>query len=250
MENVLIIIPARIKSTRIPGKILADINGMPMLFHTAIRAQKANIGRVIIAVDDKKTSEVMSREGFETIITNASHQSGSDRIFEALNLIDSEQKAKIIVNVQADIPNIEPEILAATLLPLQNPIVDIGTIATEIHDSKGVDDPNVVKIVTSPSKNECLRSLYFTRSKAPYGIGPFYQHLGIYAYRREALKHFTQLPPSILEKRESLEQLRALENGMRIDVKVVQSNAISVDTADDLAKARILMSHCRYEDFL
>ncbi|WP_404990503.1 3-deoxy-manno-octulosonate cytidylyltransferase [Candidatus Liberibacter africanus] len=249
-KNVLIIIPARIQSTRLPKKILADINGLPMILHTAIRARKANIGRVIIAVDDNKTNEIVSQAGFESVMTNTCHKSGSDRIFEALNIVDPKKNAQIIVNMQADIPNIEPEIVASVLIPLQNPTVDIGTIATEIHDDKDQDDPNIVKVVSSPSENECLRALYFTRTKTPYGIGPFYQHIGMYAYRRESLERFTKLSPSILEKRESLEQLRALEDSMRIDVKIVCSNAISVDTADDLEKARTLISYDFYKDFL
>ncbi|ACT57238.1 3-deoxy-manno-octulosonate cytidylyltransferase [Candidatus Liberibacter asiaticus] len=243
-EKVLVIIPARLNSMRFPKKILADINGLPMILHTAIRARKANIGRVIVAVDDTKINEIVLQAGFESVMTHTSHQSGSDRIFEALNIIDSDKKSQIIVNMQADIPNIEPEILASVLLPLQNPIVDIGTLGTRIHGSTDPDDPNIVKIVVaSPSENGCFRALYFTRTKTPHGTGPFYQHLGIYAYRREALKRFTQLSPSVLEQRESLEQLRALEARMRIDVKIVQSNAMSVDTTNDLEKVRTLIPH-------
>ncbi|MEG8099054.1 3-deoxy-manno-octulosonate cytidylyltransferase [Candidatus Liberibacter brunswickensis] len=250
MEDVLVIIPARIKSTRLPRKILADINGIPMILHTAIRAREANIGRVIIAVDDKETNEALLLAGFKTVMTHTSHKSGSDRIFEALNIIDPGRKVKIVINIQADIPNIEPKIISSVLIPLRNPKVDIGTLAIKIHNSKEQDDPDVVKIVASPSENECLRALYFTRTKTPYGIGPFYKHIGMYAYRRDALKCFTQLPPSILEKRESLEQLRALENNMRIDLKIVRSNAISVDNADDLEKARTLIFYDNYKYLL
>ncbi|MBA5724438.1 3-deoxy-manno-octulosonate cytidylyltransferase [Candidatus Liberibacter sp.] len=242
-EKVLIIIPARIKSKRFPCKVLADINGLPMIVHTAIRAREANIGRVIVAVDHEETRDFISRAGFESAMTRTDHKSGSDRIFEALNLVDKALEATIIVNIQGDLPTIEPEAIAASLIPLRNPHVDIGTIAINIPDDEDTHDPNIVKIIATPSENGCLKSLYFTRSKAPYGAGPFYRHLGIYAYRRKALERFSQLSPSVLEKRESLEQLRALENGMRIDVKVIYSNSVSVDVQDDLEKARILLDN-------
>ncbi|MBL0848699.1 MAG: 3-deoxy-manno-octulosonate cytidylyltransferase [Candidatus Liberibacter ctenarytainae] len=248
-EKVLIIIPARLQSKRFPEKVLANINGIPMILHTASRARKANIGRVIIAVDHEKTRNIVSSAGFESVMTQVGHVSGSDRISEAVDLIDPKQTATIIVNMQGDIPNIEPENLSSILVPLKDPQVDIGTIASEISDNNDLDDINIVKIVTSSSTNGCLRSLYFTRSKTPYGIGPFYKHIGIYAYRRKALQYFTKLPPSTLEKRESLEQLRALENNMRIDVKIVKSNAISVDMPYDLEQARILMAHSNYDNF-
>jgi len=242
LDEVLVLIPARMASTRLPGKPLADICGLPMIVQVAKRAQEAAIGRVVIAVDDQQVFDTVAAAGFEVVMTRQDHQSGSDRIFEALNKIDPDAKAKIVVNVQGDLPTIDPETVRAALRPLENEAVDIGTLTTEIDNEEDRTAPHIVKVVGSPLSDSRLRALYFTRTTAPYGKGPIYHHIGLYAYRRAALERFVSLGPSALEKRESLEQLRALEAGMRIDVEIVDTVPLGVDTPADLEKARRILS--------
>ena len=242
LHDVLVLIPARMASTRLPGKPLADICGLPMIVQVAKRAQEAAIGRVVIAVDDQQVFDAVAAAGFEVVMTRQDHQSGSDRIFEALNKVDPDAKAKIVVNVQGDLPTIEPETVRAALRPLENEAVDIGTLTTEIDNEEDKTAPHIVKVVGSPLSASRLRALYFTRTTAPYGKGPLYHHIGLYAYRRAALERFVSLGPSTLEKRESLEQLRALEAGMRIDVEIVDTVPLGVDTPADLEKARRILS--------
>ncbi|WP_275790986.1 3-deoxy-manno-octulosonate cytidylyltransferase [Pararhizobium gei] len=229
-------------STRLPGKPLADICGLPMIVQVALRARDADVGRIVVAVDHQEVFEAITAAGFEAVMTRVDHQSGSDRIHEALLKSDPENKAKIVINVQGDLPTIEPETIRAALRPLQNPAVDIATLTVEIDDEAEKTNPNVVKVVGSPISDSRLRALYFTRATAPYGSGPLYHHIGLYAYRRTALDKFVSLSPSPLEKRESLEQLRALEAGMRIDVEIVKSVPLGVDTPADLEKARRLLA--------
>jgi 3-deoxy-manno-octulosonate cytidylyltransferase (CMP-KDO synthetase) len=236
LDDVLVLIPARMASTRLPGKPLADICGLPMIVQVAKRAQEAAIGRVVIAVDDQQVFDTVAAAGFDVVMTRQDHQSGSDRIFEALNKVDPDAKAKIVVNVQGDLPTIEPETVRAALRPLENEAVDIGTLTTEIDNDDDKTAPHIVKVVGSPLSDSRLRALYFTRTTAPYGNGP------LYAYRRAALERFVSLGPSTLEKRESLEQLRALEAGMRIDVEIVDTVPLGVDTPADLEKARRILS--------
>ncbi|MBW9052224.1 3-deoxy-manno-octulosonate cytidylyltransferase [Rhizobium mesosinicum] len=242
LDDVLVLIPARMASTRLPGKPLADICGLPMIVQVAKRAQEAAIGRVVVAVDDQQVFDTVSAAGFEVVMTRRDHQSGSDRIFEALTKIDPDGKAKIVVNVQGDLPTIDPETMRAALRPLDNEAVDIGTLTTEIDNEEDKTAPHIVKVVASPLSDSRLRALYFTRTTAPYGDGPLYHHIGLYAYRRAALERFVSLGPSTLEKRESLEQLRALEAGMRIDVEIVDTVPLGVDTPADLEKARRILS--------
>jgi 3-deoxy-manno-octulosonate cytidylyltransferase (CMP-KDO synthetase) len=242
LDDVLVLIPARMASTRLPGKPLADICGLPMIVQVAKRAKEATIGRVVVAVDDQQVFDTVSAAGFEVVMTRRDHQSGSDRIFEALTKIDPDRKAKIVVNVQGDLPTIDPETMRAALRPLDNEAVDIGTLTTEIDNEEDKTAPHIVKIVGSPLSDSRLRALYFTRTTAPYGNGPLYHHIGLYAYRRAALERFVSLGPSTLEKRESLEQLRALEAGMRIDVEIVDTVPLGVDTPADLEKARRILS--------
>jgi 3-deoxy-manno-octulosonate cytidylyltransferase (CMP-KDO synthetase) len=176
-------------------------------------------------------------------MTRVDHQSGSDRIFEAVSKADPDGRMEFIINVQGDLPTIEPEAVRASLRPLQdNDSTDIATLTVEITDEHEKTNPNVVKIVGSPLSPTRLRALYFTRATAPYGQGPLYHHIGLYAYRRAALEKFVSLGPSVLEKRESLEQLRALEAGMRIDAEIVDSVPLGVDTPADLEKARAILS--------
>ncbi|WP_413710680.1 3-deoxy-manno-octulosonate cytidylyltransferase [Rhizobium sp. Rhizsp82] len=242
LDDVLVLIPARMASTRLPGKPLADICGLPMIVQVAKRAEEAAIGRVVVAVDDQRVFDAVSAAGFEVIMTRSDHQSGSDRIHEALQKVDPEGKAKIIVNVQGDLPTIEPETIRASLRPLEDASVDIATLTIEIDNEDDKTAPHIVKVVGSPLSETRLRGLYFTRATAPYGKGPLYHHIGLYAYRRSALERFVSLGPSVLELRESLEQLRAVEAGMRIDAEIVDTVPLGVDTPADLEKARRILS--------
>jgi 3-deoxy-D-manno-octulosonate cytidylyltransferase len=242
-DQTLLIIPARMASTRLPGKPLAMIGAEPMIVHVARRAAAADVGRVAVATDAPEIRDAVEGAGFTAVMTRSDHQSGSDRIHEAMLALDPDGRAHTIVNVQGDIPAIEPETIRKSLLPLADPAVDIATIAVEIADEAEKTNPNIVKVVGSPTGKGLLRALYFTRATAPYGEGPLYHHIGLYAYRRAALSRFVALPPSVLEKRESLEQLRALENGMRIDVAIVDSVPLGVDTPADLEKARKILGH-------
>ncbi|MCM2449629.1 3-deoxy-manno-octulosonate cytidylyltransferase [Agrobacterium vitis] len=240
--KTLVLIPARMASTRLPGKPLADIAGLPMIVQVAKRAAEANVGRIVVAVDHPDVFATVTAAGFEAVMTGAQHQSGSDRIHEALMTVDPKGEAEIIINVQGDLPTIDPETIRAALRPLDDPAVDIATLTVAIEDEAEKTNPNVVKVVGSPLSDNRLRALYFTRATAPHGKGPLYHHIGLYAYRRAALERFVALSPSVLEKRESLEQLRALEAGMRIDVEIVDTVPLGVDTAADLEKARAILA--------
>lgn len=241
-EETLVLIPARMASTRLPGKPLADIGGAPMIVQVARRAAESGAGRVVVAVDHRDTFDAVAAAGFEVVMTKVEHQSGSDRIHEALLKCDPGRKAQVIINVQGDLPTIDPATILAALNPLADPATDIATLTTEITDPEEKANPNVVKVVGSPIGPGRLRALYFTRATAPYGNGPLYHHIGLYAYRRKALETFVSLPPSTLEVRESLEQLRALEAGLRIDAEIVDTVPLGVDTPADLEKARRLIS--------
>jgi len=240
-DDVLILIPARLHATRLPGKPLADIGGLPMIVQVLRRAEEAKIGPVVVATDDETIATAVDKAGGRALMTQADHPSGSDRIFEALGLADPDGRARIVVNVQGDLPTLNPADLKAALDPLNDPAVDIATLAAEIRKPEERTNPNVVKVVGSPLTPTRLRALYFTRATAPSGEGPLYHHIGLYAYRRSALERFVGLPPSPLERRERLEQLRALEAGMRIDVTIVDSVPLGVDTPEDLETARKLL---------
>ncbi|ANH02777.1 3-deoxy-manno-octulosonate cytidylyltransferase [Shinella sp. HZN7] len=241
-DKTLVLIPARMASTRLPGKPLADIAGLPMIVQVARRAAEADVGRIVVAVDHQDIFDAVVAAGFEAVMTRVDHQSGSDRIHEALTKSDPEGRAEIIINVQGDLPTIDPETIRAALRPLENAATDIATLTTEIRDEEEKTNPNVVKVVGSPLSESRLRALYFTRATAPYGKGPLYHHIGLYAYRRKALEAFVALKPSRLERRESLEQLRALEAGMRIDAEIVDTVPLGVDTPADLEKARAMLA--------
>ncbi len=242
MVNPVILIPARLASTRLPGKPLADIHGEPMIVHVWRRAMEADVGPVVIAADDESVIAAIERAGGRAVMTAASHQSGSDRIFEALGLIDPQGAHDVVINVQGDLPTIERDAVRACLTPLRDPAVDIATLATPITRPEEKDDPNVVKAVGSEVGPGRLRALYFTRARAPWGEGDLFHHIGLYAYRREALSQFVKLSPSPLEKRERLEQLRALEAGMRIDIAVVDVAPLGVDAPEDLERARAMLA--------
>lgn len=241
MHDVLILIPARMASIRLPGKPLADIAGLPMIVQVLRRAEAAKLGPVAVATDDEAIATAVEKAGGRAVMTRADHPSGSDRIFEALGLIDPNGRVRIVVNVQGDLPTLAPADLAAALAPLQDPSVDIATLAAEIKKPQEKANPNVVKVVGTPVSPGRMRALYFTRATAPSGDGPLYHHIGLYAYRRAALERFVKLPPSPLEQRERLEQLRALEAGMRIDVTIVDTVPLGVDTPEDLETARSML---------
>ncbi len=230
-------------STRLPGKPLADINGKPMIVQVALRAREAGAERIVVAVDDERVFDAVKSAGFDVIMTRNDHQSGSDRIYEALQKADPEGRAEFVINVQGDLPTIEPETIRASLLPMDNPEVDIATLTVPITDEDEKTNPSIVKIVGSPLSQTRLRALYFTRATAPYGNGPLYHHIGLYTYRRAALEKFVSLKPSALELRESLEQLRALEAGMRIDAEIVRSIPLGVDTQPQLETARKILAN-------
>jgi 3-deoxy-manno-octulosonate cytidylyltransferase (CMP-KDO synthetase) len=239
-SDILVLIPARMASARLPGKPLADIAGLPMIVHVLRRAEAAAVGPVAVATDSEAIAAAVEKAGGRAVMTRANHVSGSDRIFEALGTLDT--PARIIVNVQGDLPTLSPQDLRAALAPLTDAAVDIATLAAEIRDDDERVNPNVVKVVGTPVAARRLRALYFTRTTAPFGDGPLYHHIGLYAYRRAALAKFVALPPSTLEQREKLEQLRAIEAGMRIDVTIVDTVPLGVDMPEDLALARSLLS--------
>lgn len=241
-QDILILIPARMAATRLPGKPLADIAGEPMIVHVVRRAKEARLGPVVVATDAEVVAAAVEKAGGRAIMTRSDHASGSDRIFEALEIVDPESEARIVVNVQGDLPTLAPDDIKAAVALLDDPAVDIGTLAAVITRPEERTNPNIVKAVGTPLGKHRLRSLYFTRATAPSGDGPLYHHIGLYAYRRKALERFVALPPSPLEQREKLEQLRALEAGMRIDVAIVDSVPLGVDAPDDLAEARRLLS--------
>jgi 3-deoxy-manno-octulosonate cytidylyltransferase (CMP-KDO synthetase) len=242
MADVLILIPARMAATRLPGKPLADIAGAPMIVHVLRRAEAAAIGPVAVATDSPEIEAAVHKAGGCVVMTRADHASGSDRIVEALATIDPDRRAAIVVNLQGDLPTLDVSAIKAALTPLADEDVDIATLAAEITRAEERDDPAVVKVVGTPVAPARLRALYFTRASAPYGDGALYHHIGLYAFRRAALERFAALPPSALEKREKLEQLRALEAGMRIDAAIVDTVPLGVDTPEDLARARAMLS--------
>ncbi|WP_296572927.1 3-deoxy-manno-octulosonate cytidylyltransferase [Phreatobacter sp.] len=242
MTESIVLVPARMSASRLPGKPLADIGGIPMIVHVLRRAEAAGLGPVVVATDSPDILAAVQQAGGRAVMTRADHPTGSDRIQEAADLVDPERRYQRIVNVQGDLPTIEPGIVRAAADLLDDPAVDIGTLAAVISRQEEITNPNVVKVVGTPLSQTHLRALYFTRATAPTGEGPLYHHIGLYAYRRAALERFVALPPAPLEKRERLEQLRALENGMRIDVAVVDAVPLGVDTPADLERARALIA--------
>ncbi len=213
-----------------------------MILHVVDRAMEANIGKPIVCTDNQAIFDAVSAYGTKAIMTSEGHPSGSDRIWEGVCLADPDAKAEFVVNLQGDLPTIAPAMIEACLAPLKSGDADIATLATRITDGEERDNPNVVKAIGTPTGDNILRALYFTRATAPWGDGPLYHHIGLYAYRRAALERFVSLPPSPLEMREKLEQLRALENGMRIDIAIVDTAPLGVDTPQDLETARSMLA--------
>ncbi|MBL8570538.1 MAG: 3-deoxy-manno-octulosonate cytidylyltransferase [Phreatobacter sp.] len=242
MTQSIVLIPARMSASRLPGKPLADIGGEPMIVQVMRRAEAAGVGPVVVATDSEAIWTAVEKAGGRAVLTSADHPTGSDRIHEAAGIVDPERRYDRIVNVQGDLPTLEPGIVRAAADLLDDPAVDIGTLTAVITRHEEITNPNVVKVVGTPLSERRLRALYFTRATAPSGDGPLYHHIGLYAYRRAALDRFVALPPAPLETRERLEQLRALENGMRIDVAVVDAVPLGVDTPADLERARGLIA--------
>jgi 3-deoxy-manno-octulosonate cytidylyltransferase (CMP-KDO synthetase) len=240
MADAIILIPARLASTRLPGKPLADLHGLPMIVHVLRRAEAAGIGEAVVATDSEAVAAAVEKAGGRAVMTRSDHVSGSDRIYEALEALDPEQRIGIVVNVQGDLPTIEPADIRAALTPLDDKQVDIATLAAVISDPRERTNPNVVKVSGPQVAPRRVHAKTFTRDAA--GAGPHYHHIGLYAYRRAALERFVKLPPSVNEQREKLEQLRALDAGMRIDAMVVKSVPLGVDTPEDLTKARALLA--------
>ncbi|HEY1153775.1 MAG TPA: 3-deoxy-manno-octulosonate cytidylyltransferase [Pseudolabrys sp.] len=236
-SRTVILIPARMASTRLPGKPLIDIAGAPMIVQVLRRAREAEIGEPVVATDSEAVAAAVEKAGGRAVMTSADHPSGSDRIYEALLAIDPDREIDTVVNVQGDLPTLAPGDLRAALAPLADPAVDIATLAAVIADPEELTNPNVVKAIGTPLAPRHLKATTFTRADAT-GPGPHYHHIGLYAYRRAALERFVTLPPSANEQRERLEQLRALDAGMRIDITVVDSVPLGVDTPADLDKAR------------
>ncbi len=241
MSDPLVLIPARLGATRLPNKPLADIAGEPMIVHVWRRAVEAGIGPVAVATDAPAIAEAVTRAGGQAVMTRADHASGSDRIAEAMAAFDPQGHHDVVVNVQGDFPTIDPRAIAAAVTPLLDPAVDIATLVFPIQREDERTNPNVVKMVGTELVPGRFRALYFTRATAPWGEGPLHHHIGVYAYRRRALARFVSLPPSPLETRERLEQLRALEAGMRIDAVVVDDVPFGVDTPEQLEEARALL---------
>ncbi len=245
----IIMIPARMASTRLPGKPLADILGAPMIVHVWRRACEADAGPVVVACAEAEIADAVTAAGGHAVLTSPDLPSGSDRIFAALEAVDPYGRFDTIVNLQGDLPTIDPVAILAALKPLADPEVDIATLVALIADAEERDDPNVVKAVVALAPGaDTGRALYFSRCPVPWGEGAHYHHIGIYAYRRAALSRFVTLPPGILERRERLEQLRALENGMRIDAALVETVPFGVDTQSDLERARMVLAAQRADE--
>lgn len=237
----VILIPSRLGSTRLPEKPLADIGGKPMIAQVLARALEADIAPVYVACDDVRIKDAVEKAGGKAVMTRTDHASGSDRIYEALCVIDPDKKFSVVVNLQGDIPTIDPATVKAVLRPLEDKIFDLATLACKITLEHEKTDPAVVKPVLAFKGARLARALYFSRATLPYGEGDLYHHIGIYAYRRATLERFVELPPSPLELREKLEQLRALEAGMSIGVAVVDTVPLGVDTQEHLDRARSLL---------
>ena len=235
----VVVIPARMASTRLPGKPLADIAGKPMIVQVLDRAREADIGPVIVACAEQEIADAVISAGGNAVLTRSDHPSGSDRVFEAVEKFDPTGRFDAIINLQGDLPGLDPKAILAAREALSPENVDIATLVAEIIDPAELGDENAVKAVVSMKDGETIgRAIWFSRLQAPWGDGPHYHHIGIYAYRRASLQKFVGLPPSPLELREKLEQLRALEAGMRIDAACVDTVPLGVDTPQDLQRMR------------
>jgi 3-deoxy-manno-octulosonate cytidylyltransferase (CMP-KDO synthetase) len=234
----LIAIPVRLAATRLPNKPLADVNGTPLVIHVWRRAVAAGIARVVVACGDREIADVVTKAGGEAVMTDPALPSGSDRVAAAADIVDPGGRYDVVVNLQGDVPDPGRDELAAVLSPLADPAVDIATVATVMGEAAR-SDPNSVKIALAIRAGSRIgRALYFSRAPIPSGAGPLYHHFGLYAFRRAALRRFVALPQGVLEARERLEQLRALEAGMRIDVALIDRVLYEINTPEDLARER------------
>ena len=242
-SRTIVLIPARLGSTRLPDKPLAMIAGAPMIVQVWRRAREAAVGPVVVACAEPAIAEAVQAAGGEAVLTDPALPSGTDRIFAALQAVDPERRFQRVVNLQGDLPTLDPIAVRQVLEPLEALGTDMATLANATEDEHDLRDPNVVKAVVSfdADRPELGRALYFTRATAPSGPGPVWHHIGIYAFTRDALERFAALQPSPLEQRERLEQLRALENGMSIGVRLVAAVPFGVDTPADLEKARRIL---------
>jgi len=241
-SNPIVVVPARMSATRLPGKPLADIHGEPMIVHVWRRAVEAEVGPVIVATDAPEIARAIAAAGGVAVMTGSQHPSGTDRIAEALARHDPERRHDIVINVQGDLPTIDPASVHAATVPFADPAVDMTTICAVIAREEEKTAPSVVKLIGSEIAPGRLRCLYFTRATAPTGPGPLLHHIGLYGYRRAVLERIVALPPSPLEQREKLEQLRALEAGLRIDAMIVDTVPLGVDTPQDLDHARRMLA--------
>lgn len=242
--NPVILIPARLAATRLPNKPLADIHGVPMIVHVMRRAQESNLGRVIIACSELEVRDAIVTAGGEAVMTDPNLPSGSDRILAALRHVDPKGEHRAVINVQGDLPTLEPQLVRTAATLLENPDVHVATLGAVITRDDEITNPNVVKAIAEIDFARGAkqgRALYFTRATAPSGDGPLLHHIGLYAYQRDALERFVGSAPSVLERREKLEQLRALALGMRIDIAVVDTVPLGVDTPADLDRARAML---------
>jgi len=244
-QNPIVLIPARLASARLPGKPLAEIAGAPMIVHVWRRATAAGVGPVVVACGDEAIAAAIERAGGRAILTDPELPTGSDRIHAAVGIIDPERRHDAVINVQGDMPMIDPAAIALALSGLDDPDVDIATLACAIEDKAALDDIAVNKVVAGfADPDRPARALYFSKAAVPWGDGPHYEHIGLYVYRRATLDRFVRLPRGALELRERLEQLRALEAGLRLSVSLIDKSrlGVQVDTAADLDRARALMS--------
>jgi 3-deoxy-manno-octulosonate cytidylyltransferase (CMP-KDO synthetase) len=241
--NAIIVIPARMASARLPGKPLADIAGVPMIVRVWRQAMKANAGPVLVAAAEGKVAGAIRRAGGDAVLTEPALSSGSDRVHRALMQYDPDRRFDVVINLQGDLPALDPGAITAVAAALNRSGCDIATLAAPISDPRDLDNPAVVKAIVAWDDSQARgRALYFTRARAPFGDGPLFHHVGIYAFARAALERFIALPVSALERREKLEQLRALEAGMHIEVARIDEVPLSVDTPEDLERARTILS--------
>ena len=242
--NPIVVIPARMASTRLPGKPLADIGGRSMILHMLDRGHAAGIGPVAVAAGDPEIVAAVTAAGGRAVLTDPALPSGSDRVHAALAALDPDGRHDVVVNLQGDFPTLDPEGLRQVITPLADPAIDIGTLVVPIRDEAEANTASFVKAACAFRDGERIApALYFSRLPIPWGDGPRWHHVGIYAYRRAALDRFVSLPPSPLERRESLEQLRALEDGMRIACVRMEHGPFGVDTPEDLERARQMLAH-------
>ncbi|WP_419727956.1 3-deoxy-manno-octulosonate cytidylyltransferase [Lichenicola sp.] len=239
--NPIVVVPARLSSTRLPEKPLAMIAGEPMIVHVWRRAMETELGPVVVAVDHPSVADAVIRVGGRAIMTRPEHPSGTDRIAEALATADPDGRHDVVINFQGDLPTVAPHVTRQTAALLDDPEVMLATPVALIVDPEELEAASVVKMVGSPIDAHRFRALYFTRVRAPWGEGPIYHHIGLYAWRRAAFERFVALPPSTLELREKLEQLRAIEAGMRVDAVLVEDVPLGVDTRADLLRAREIL---------